>query len=54
MIKDQMIADMTISLGSIDPCFSCTDRMETIDIRTGETKVWSHEELIRLTKKNLK
>jgi Ni,Fe-hydrogenase III large subunit/Ni,Fe-hydrogenase III component G len=54
MIKDQMIADMTISLGSIDPCFSCTDRMETIDIRTGETKVWSHEELVRLTKKNLK
>jgi hypothetical protein len=28
--------------------------METIDIRTGETKVWSHEELVRLTKKNLK
>ena len=54
MIKDQMIADMTISLGSIDPCFSCTDRLETIDIRTGETKVWSHEELKMLTKKSLK
>jgi Ni,Fe-hydrogenase III large subunit/Ni,Fe-hydrogenase III component G len=50
MIKDQMIADMTISLGSIDPCFSCTDRLETIDIRSGATKVWSHEELVRLTK----
>jgi len=46
-----MIADMTISLGSIDPCFSCTDRLETIDIRTGETKVWSHEELQKLAKK---
>jgi Ni,Fe-hydrogenase III large subunit/Ni,Fe-hydrogenase III component G len=54
MIKDQMIADMTISLGSIDPCFSCTDRLETIDIKSGETKVWSHEELVRLTKGNLK
>jgi Ni,Fe-hydrogenase III large subunit len=54
MIKDQMIADMTISLGSIDPCFSCTDRLETIDIRSGETKVWSHEELVRLTKGKLK
>ena len=54
MIKDQMIADMTISLGSIDPCFSCTDRLETIDIRTGETKVWSHEELKMLTKGKLK
>jgi Ni,Fe-hydrogenase III large subunit/Ni,Fe-hydrogenase III component G len=50
MIKDQMIADMTISLGSIDPCFSCTDRLETIDIKSGQTKVWSHEELVRLTK----
>jgi Ni,Fe-hydrogenase III large subunit/Ni,Fe-hydrogenase III component G len=54
MIKDQMIADMTISLGSIDPCFSCTDRLETIDIKTGATKVWSHEELVSLTKKSLK
>ena len=54
MIKDQMIADMTISLGSIDPCFSCTDRMETIDIKSGVTKVWSHEELVSLTKKSLK
>jgi Ni,Fe-hydrogenase III large subunit len=45
MIKDQQIADMTISLGSIDPCFSCTDRLETIDIRSGKIRVWSAEEL---------
>jgi len=50
MIKDQMIADMTISLGSIDPCFSCTDRMETIDIKSGVTKVWSQDELFRLVR----
>ena len=49
MIKDQQIADMTISLGSIDPCFSCTDRMETIDLRSGAVKVWSQEELVKLT-----
>ena len=48
MIKDQQIADMTISLGSIDPCFSCTDRMETIDLRSGAAKVWSQEELLKL------
>jgi Ni,Fe-hydrogenase III large subunit/Ni,Fe-hydrogenase III component G len=41
MIKDQALADMTISLGSIDPCFSCTDRMETIDVRTGALTVIS-------------
>jgi Ni,Fe-hydrogenase III large subunit/Ni,Fe-hydrogenase III component G len=50
MIKDQQIADMTISLGSIDPCFSCTDRLETIDLRSGEKKVWSQQELLTLVR----
>jgi Ni,Fe-hydrogenase III large subunit/Ni,Fe-hydrogenase III component G len=40
MIKDQRISDMTLTLGSIDPCFSCTDRMEIVDIRTGNIKIW--------------
>ncbi len=48
MIKDQQIADMTISLGSIDPCFSCTDRLETIDIRGRDVKVWSQRELLEM------
>jgi Ni,Fe-hydrogenase III large subunit/Ni,Fe-hydrogenase III component G len=48
MIKDQQLADMTISLGSIDPCFSCTDRLETIDLRSGATRVWTQEELLKL------
>ena len=50
MIKDQQLADMTISLGSIDPCFSCTDRLETIDLRSGATKVWTQEELLKLVR----
>jgi Ni,Fe-hydrogenase III large subunit len=50
MIKDQQIADMTISLGSIDPCFSCTDRLETIDLRSGATRVWSQRELLELAR----
>ena len=53
MIKDQQIADMTISLGSIDPCFSCTDRLETIDLRSGSVKVWSQEELLKLARKKV-
>lgn len=51
MIKDQQIADMTISLGSIDPCFSCTDRLETVDLKTGVAKVWTEAELRSLTRK---
>ncbi len=50
MIKDQQLADMTISLGSIDPCFSCTDRLETIDLKSGATKVWTQEELLKLVR----
>jgi len=50
MIKDQQLADMTISLGSIDPCFSCTDRLETIDIRSGEKKVYSRAQLLELVR----
>ncbi len=50
MIKDQQIADMTISLGSIDPCFSCTDRMETIDLKTGAVRTWSQKELEELAR----
>jgi len=45
MIKDQRLADMTIALGSIDPCFSCTDRMETLDLETGQVRVWTPEDL---------
>jgi Ni,Fe-hydrogenase III large subunit/Ni,Fe-hydrogenase III component G len=51
MIKDQRLADMTISLGSIDPCFSCTDRMETVDIRSGAVKVYSPGELEAMVRK---
>ncbi len=51
MIKDQQLADMTISLGSIDPCFSCTDRLETIDLKSGVTRVWSQRELENLVRR---
>jgi Ni,Fe-hydrogenase III large subunit/Ni,Fe-hydrogenase III component G len=50
MIKDQQLADMTISLGSIDPCFSCTDRLEVVDIGSGQVRVYSPEELIKMTR----
>lgn len=51
MIKDQELADMTISLGSIDPCFSCTDRLEVVDIRNHQTRIWTQEELIQMVRR---
>jgi Ni,Fe-hydrogenase III large subunit/Ni,Fe-hydrogenase III component G len=50
MIKDQQLADMTISLGSIDPCFSCTDRMEIVDLKDGAVKIYSPEELVQMAR----
>jgi Ni,Fe-hydrogenase III large subunit/Ni,Fe-hydrogenase III component G len=50
MIRDQTLSDMTIALGSIDPCFSCTDRLETIDVRSGQTRIYSQADLLQLTR----
>lgn len=50
MIQGQMVADMPIALGSIDPCFSCTERLETVDVKTGAVRVFSQDELLRMTR----
>ena len=49
MAKDQGIADMAIIIGSIDPCFSCTDRVEIVDLDSGGLRVCTQEELARIT-----
>jgi len=49
MIKGETIADVPITLGSMDPCFSCTDRVETVDVRTGERALLTKEDLARLS-----
>ena len=41
------IAEIPIVLASIDPCFSCTDRVTLIDRRRGDSKVVTLEELRR-------
>jgi Ni,Fe-hydrogenase III large subunit len=51
MIKDSPLADMTLALASIDPCFSCTDRLETVDINTGKIKTYTAKELEKLLQK---
>lgn len=52
MIRDRPLADMTIALGSIDPCFSCTDRLETVDLRSKAVRIWTPEELIGLVRRS--
>jgi len=36
MLKGGYVADIPAALVSIDPCFSCTDRVALVDARTGE------------------
>ncbi len=47
MLKDQHLADAPIIIASIDPCFSCTDHVLVIDVRTGSRKQVGLRELSR-------
>lgn len=51
MVAGETIADVPIALGSIDPCFSCTERLETIDLKTGAVKIYQKSELEEICKK---
>jgi Ni,Fe-hydrogenase III large subunit len=50
MIDHAAIADFPITLGSLDPCFSCTERVEAIDVRTRTRRVYSHKELLAMSR----
>lgn len=51
MILDENIADVPIIIGSIDPCFSCTDRVMVIDRSSGKTSIISGNELEKISRK---
>jgi Ni,Fe-hydrogenase III large subunit/Ni,Fe-hydrogenase III component G len=50
MIQHQTIADVPITLGSLDPCFSCTERLEAVEVGSGAVRVYSRRELAALAK----
>jgi len=45
MLKGASIADAPLIIGSIDPCFSCTERYEVIDLKERSVKIYTAEEL---------
>ncbi len=51
MVAGANIADVPITLGSLDPCFSCTERLETVDRTTNEVRVYSRAELMEMSRK---
>jgi Ni,Fe-hydrogenase III large subunit len=47
------VADVPITLGSVDPCFSCTERMEIVDPKRGSSRVWRQRELEDLSRRDM-
>ena len=45
------IADIPSVMGSLDPCFSCTDRMAFINIKNGKKWHWSFDDVTNLEKR---
>jgi Ni,Fe-hydrogenase III large subunit len=50
MLLEEQFADFPIILGSIDPCFSCTDRVAVVDTATGRASVMTKSELTALSR----
>jgi Ni,Fe-hydrogenase III large subunit/Ni,Fe-hydrogenase III component G len=46
MVKGDTIADVPITVGSLDPCFSCTERFEVMDVKSHDVRVYSRAELM--------
>jgi len=44
-IRGAYIADIPSVMGSLDPCFSCTDRMAFIDTKNGQNWRWSLDDV---------
>ncbi len=53
MLLDEQFGDFPIIMGSIDPCFSCTDRVAVVDLQTGKSSSISKAELDTMSRKHL-
>ena len=51
MLKGYTVADAPLIVASIDPCFSCTERVVIIDVGSGKKEVLSEEEFNALSVK---
>lgn len=47
MLSKSTVADFPLIVASIDPCFSCTERVETVDRSKHTVKVYRREELLQ-------
>ncbi len=52
MLDNMSIADFPIIVGSIDPCFSCTERVITVDMRSRKVRTYTKQELLAMSQRN--
>ena len=50
LLRGMSIADAPISIGSLDPCYSCTERMGVIDKGTGAMRIYTRDELLKMSR----
>ncbi len=51
MSRGYTIADFPLIVGSIDPCYSCTERVLVVDTKTGSVKATSYVRLVHLSRR---
>jgi Ni,Fe-hydrogenase III large subunit/Ni,Fe-hydrogenase III component G len=54
MLDHMSLADFPIIVGSVDPCFSCTERVITVDTATRKVRTYKKNELLALTRQSLR
>ncbi|MDD0442986.1 hydrogenase large subunit, partial [Shigella sonnei] len=47
MLRGNTVSYAPLIIGSLDPCYSCTDRMTVVDVRKKKSKVVPYKELER-------
>jgi formate hydrogenlyase subunit 5 len=47
MLRGNTVSDAPLIIGSLDPCYSCTDRVTVVDVRKGKTQVIPYKEIER-------
>jgi Ni,Fe-hydrogenase III large subunit len=48
LLRGMTIADAPISIGSLDPCYSCTERISVVDKDAGNVRIYTRDELLAL------
>ncbi len=52
MLENMSVADFPIIVGSIDPCFSCTERVIAVDAQSKKVRTYTHQELLAMSQRN--